>query len=121
MVLNDVPHIYTPDIRLQLGSHLRQGSHDRSHRSLQDTCAQTHTVSLRFTEPTHSELKKLTLTNGTAGIGGRSSWVFTRGVTLLPLTANVTLLVRGENNINADEGDRKDVMFTSVSIRPTKQ
>ena len=91
------------------------------HTTTYKTNAQTRTVSLQFTEPTHSELKKLTLTNGTAGIGGRSSWVFTGGVALLPLTANVTLLVRGENNINADEGDRKDVMFTSVSFRPTKQ
>lgn len=45
----------------------------------------------------YSELKKPTLTNWTASIGCRSSWVFTWGVTLLPLTANMTLLMKEEN------------------------
>lgn len=48
-------------------------------------------------------LKKPTMTNWTAGIGWRSSWVFTWGVTLLPLTVNMTFLVKGENNINPGE------------------
>lgn len=67
---------------------------------------QIKTQSLQSNTHMHMLLHKAvkpTITDWTAAIGRRSSRVSAGGVTLLPLTANITLRLRRENSVIRDE------------------